>query len=126
MAHDLTRLFAPAPAGSGEPGMDEPSNSTYSLIMPLSIDRILAGAPQVKKDGNAFVIAEEADVVAYIALGQEVLQIAHLGRVELFDEVLLQTYKGERFYFAPEQVVGFRFGGPESKTRLGGAGFMKS
>jgi hypothetical protein len=94
--------------------------------MPLSIDKILSNAPQVKKDGNAFIVAEEVDATAYVALGQEVLQIPRLARVELSGEVVLHTHKGERFYFAAEQVVGFRFGGPDAHQRHGGAGFMKA
>jgi hypothetical protein len=91
--------------------------------MPLSLDKVLSSAPQVKKDGNAFNVAEEADAVAYIALGNDVLQIARLSRVELSNEVVLHTYKGERYYFSAEQIVGFRFGGPEAKHRASGAGF---
>jgi hypothetical protein len=95
--------------------------------MALPIDKILTSVPHIKKEGGGiYVIAEDVDANAYIELGQEVLQIARLSRVELSSEILLQTHKGERFYFEPEQVVGFRFGGPESKTKLGGAGFMKS
>jgi hypothetical protein len=90
--------------------------------MPLAIDKILSSAPQVKKDGNAFIVAEESDAIAYVALGNDVLQIARLSRVELSAEVVLHTYKGERFYFAAEQVVGFRFGGAEHK-RSPAAGF---
>ncbi len=93
--------------------------------MPLSIEKVLSTAPQVKKDGSAYVVAEEADAIAYVALGQDVLQIARLARVELSSEVTLHTYKGERFYFAAEQVVGFKFGGPEAKHRVAGAGFAK-
>ena len=39
--------------------------------------------------------------------------------------VILQTFKGERFYFPPDQLVGLRFGGPESRNKGGGhsAGF---
>jgi hypothetical protein len=94
--------------------------------MPLSIEKVLANAPQVKKDGNSFVVAEEADAIAYVALGNDVLQIARLSRVELSAEIVFHTHKGERFYFSPEQVVGFRFGGPEAKHRPGGAGFTKA
>jgi hypothetical protein len=93
--------------------------------MPLPIDKILQSAPQVKKEGNAFAVAEEADAIAYIALGNDVLQISRLSRVEVGTEVVLHTYKGERFYFGGEQVVGFKFGGPESKHRPSGAGFTK-
>ncbi|HWE31787.1 MAG TPA: hypothetical protein VHB97_27490 [Polyangia bacterium] len=94
--------------------------------MPLPIDKILQSAPQVKKDGNAFVLPEEVDATAYVALGQEVLQIPRIMRVELSSEAVFTTHKGERFYFAAEQVVGFRFGGPEARSKIGGAGFMKA
>jgi hypothetical protein len=94
--------------------------------MPLPIDKILQSAPQVKKDGNAYVIPEEVDATAYIALGQDVLQIPRIMRVELSSEAVFHTHKGERFYFSADQVVGFRFGGPESRNKGAGAGFMKA
>ena len=94
--------------------------------MPLPIDKILQSAPQVKKDGNAYVIPEEVDATAYVALGQEVLQIPRIMRVELSSEAVFVTHKGERFYFAAEQIVGFRFGGPEARNKHAGAGFFKA
>jgi hypothetical protein len=93
--------------------------------MPLPIDKILSGAPLVKKDGNAYAFPEELDANVFVALGQEVLQIQRLSRVELSSEVVFLTHKGERFYFASEQVVGFRFGAPENRHKPGGAGFTK-
>jgi hypothetical protein len=102
--------------------LDAAVDRTYRLIMPLAIDKILSSAPQVKKDGNAFIVSEEAEAVAYVALGNDVLQIARLSRVELSTEIVFHTYKGERFYFGAEQVVGFRFGGPDQK-RSPTAGF---
>ena len=80
----------------------------------------------MKKDGNAFVFPEELDANVFVALGQETLQIQRLSRVEVSTEVLFLTHKGERFYFAAEQVVGFKFGaGEAAKHKLGGAGFTK-
>ena len=105
--------------------LDALGDRTYCPFMPLPIDKILQSAPQMKKDGNAFVIPEEVDATAYVALGQEVLQIPRIMRVELSAEVVFHTHKGERFHFAVEQVVGFRFGGPEARNKHGGAGFMK-
>jgi hypothetical protein len=93
--------------------------------MPFPIEKILTSAPAVKKDGNAFVFAEEHDANVFIALGHEVLQIQRLARVELSSEVVFQTHKGERFYFGVDQVVGFRFGAPESRAKSGSAGFTK-
>ena len=79
----------------------------------------------MKKDGNAFVIPEEQDATAFISLGQEVLQIQRLSRVELASEVVFQTHKGERFYFTLDQIVGFKLGAPEARHKPGGAGFTK-
>jgi hypothetical protein len=94
--------------------------------MPLPIDKILQSAPQVKKDGNAYVIPEEVDATAYVALGQEVLQIPRVMRVELSSEAVFVTHKGERFYFSTDQVVGFRFGAPEARNKQTGAGFFRA
>lgn len=94
--------------------------------MPIAIEKILASAPLVKKDGNAFVFPEELDANIYIALGQEALQINRVSRLELSTEVAIQTHKGERFYFAADQVLGFRFGAAETaRHKPGGAGFTK-
>jgi hypothetical protein len=94
--------------------------------MPLPIEKILSSAPLVKKDGNAFVFPEELDANVYIALGQEALQINRMSRLELSNEVAIQTHKGERFFFAADQVVGFRFGATENaRHKPGGAGFTK-
>jgi len=92
----------------------------------LLIGKILETTAGVKKDGAAWLVSEELDGNAYVALGQEVLQIPRLARVEIAsDVVMLTTYKNERFYFPPEQVVGLRLGGPEAhKARLQ-AGFSK-
>ena len=93
--------------------------------MPLSIEKVLASSPNVKKDGAAYIFPEEVEAGAYIALGQEVLTIQRISRIEISSEVIFQTHKGERFYFGAEQVVGFRFGGAEARHKLGGAGFTK-
>jgi len=59
----------------------------------------------------------------YIGIGQEVLQIPKVTRIEIGAEVLeIANHKQERFFFAPEQVIGFRCGGETNKLR-GSAGF---
>ena len=71
-----------------------------------------------------FVLGEELDANAYIALGQEVMQIPRLARVEISgDVVTLTTHKSERFYFPPEQIVGLRLGGGEARASRSSAGF---
>jgi hypothetical protein len=84
----------------------------------LILPKILDSAPGVKKDGTSYVIAEEVDATAFVALGQEVLQIQRLSRVDIGAEMLkLLTHKGESFFFPPEQLVGFKFGAPERANR---------
>jgi hypothetical protein len=91
----------------------------------LMLSKILDGAHGVKKDGAAYIINEELDATAFIALGSEVLQVARVMRVEVTNElVALQNQKGERFYFPPEQVVGLKVGGEMRASKLS-AGFSK-
>jgi hypothetical protein len=93
----------------------------------LQLTKVLESTTGVKKDGAIYHIPEELDVNAFIALGQEILQIPRLQRVEVgADHLVLLTHKNERFYFPPDQVVGLRIGGPEAKARNSGAGFVKS
>jgi len=91
----------------------------------LVLGKILDGAPGVKKDGGAYLVSEELECTAFIALGSEVLQVARVLRVEIAaDMVTLGTQKGERFFFPPEQIVGWRVGGEGKAAKLS-AGFSK-
>jgi hypothetical protein len=84
----------------------------------LLLGKVLDGAPGVKKEGTAYLIAEEVDATVFISLGQETLQIQRLSRVELgSDHLRVTTHKGEVFFFPPEQVAGFKFGAPERASR---------
>jgi hypothetical protein len=88
------------------------------------LGKILEGLPGVKKEGAVYLVPEEIDAAAYISLGQEVLQIQRISRVDLGQDVVqFATHKGERFFFPPEEVVGFKFGGPEAKMSRTSAGF---
>jgi hypothetical protein len=91
----------------------------------LVLGKILDGSPGVKRDGGAYLLSEELEVTAFIALGSEVLQVARVMKVEIGAEmVTLNTQKGEKFYFPPEQVVGWRVGGEGKAAKLS-AGFAK-
>jgi hypothetical protein len=90
----------------------------------LLIGKVLESAPGVKKDGTAWLLPEELDANAYVALGVEVLQIPRLSRVDITgDVVTLLTSKNERFYFPPEQIVGLRLGGTDAHRGRSLAGF---
>lgn len=92
----------------------------------VPLTKILETAPGVKKDGAAFVIAEETDANVFVTLGQEVLQIPRLMRVELGgDLATFVTHKGERFYFPLDQIAGVRLGGEGVKAGRTNAGFLK-
>jgi hypothetical protein len=88
----------------------------------LVLPKVLDGVPGIKKDGSAYHIGEDLDATAFIALGAEVLQVARVLKIEVGAElVAISTQKGERFFFPPEQIVGFRLGGEPraSKTSAG-------
>lgn len=93
----------------------------------LPITKVLESAPGVKKDGASYIIPEELDANVFLALGQEILQLPRLARVEpSADVIVLITHKGERFYVPPDQIAGLRLGGPESKAGKVYAGFLNS
>ncbi len=91
----------------------------------LQIEKILEGASGVRKEGSAWLFSDETEAHAFVALGNEVLQVQKLQRIEIKNGALaMTTHKGEGFFFPPEQLVGFKFGGADHK--LGGrsqAGF---
>ena len=93
--------------------------------MGLNVGKILEAAPGVKKDGNTYNIPEEVDATLFVALGQEVLQLARVARIDVGGEALrIGTHKGETLWFPQENVVGVKLGAPV-KTKMHGAGFGK-
>jgi hypothetical protein len=95
--------------------------------MSFPLAQVLAAAPGVKKDDRAFLLSEESEATLFLTLGQEVLMVARLARVEIDGETLsLLTHKGERFWFEASQVRGFRAGSAESRGARSSAGFLKT
>jgi len=91
----------------------------------LMVGKILDVAPGIKKDGTSYNIPEEVDATIFVAMGQEVMQLPRVSRVEVgTDAVRLQTHKGEMFFFPPDNVVGVKLGAPE-KANKHSAGFGK-
>ena len=91
----------------------------------LMVGKILDGSPGVKKDGAVYNIPEEVDATIFVALGQEVLQLPRVAKVDVgADAVRMTTHKGETYFFPPEHVVGVKLGAPE-KGHKQGAGFGK-
>jgi hypothetical protein len=89
----------------------------------LVLGKILERIPNAKKDGAAWLLPDDIEATLFVALGEEVLQVAKIARIDIGTEVLeISTHKQERFFFPPEQIVGFRVGG-ESKALRGSAGF---
>jgi hypothetical protein len=86
------------------------------------ITRIFDGVSSARKDGGAYLLPEETDVSIYISLPAEVLTLPRVSKVTTGAELLVvETFKGERFYFAPEDVAGIKLGTTREKDR--GAGF---
>lgn len=90
----------------------------------LQIEKILDATSGIKKDGPAWILSDELEAHAFVALGNEVLQVQKLSRIELKHGALaLTTQKGEGFFFSPDQLVGFKFGGGDHKVGRSHAGF---
>jgi hypothetical protein len=89
----------------------------------LKLDKALADLQGVRKDGSSFLLSEEQDVTFYAALGQEVVQVTRVSRVDPTPEmVTIWTHKGERFFVPPEHIVAIKAGAP-AKVAVGSAGF---
>jgi len=89
----------------------------------LSIEKALAGLPGIRKDGAAYLLGEELDVTLYASLGEEVLQIVRVSRLDLTSEMAtVLTHKGERFFLPPERLVAMK-AGAQTKVASGSAGF---
>jgi hypothetical protein len=91
----------------------------------LMLGKVLDAAPGVKKDGSTYVVPEEVDATVFVAIGEEVVQLARVARVEIgADAVRFSTHKGELFFFPPENVMGVKLGAPERGAKHS-AGFGK-
>ena len=87
------------------------------------LSEIVNGIPGVKKDGAAALIPDDNDFALYVGLAAEVLTIARLAKITLGAEVIsLETHKGEKYFFAPQDVVGARL----LPAKDGGAGGRSS
>ena len=60
--------------------------------------------------GGALTLREDRDVTAFVSAPGEILNVARIVRAELKDKfIALQTAKDERFVFAYDGVLGFKF-----------------
>jgi hypothetical protein len=90
----------------------------------LKLDKALAELQGARKDGAAFLLGEDLDVTLYASLGEEVLQISRVSRIDLGAEMLtVWTHKGERFFLPPERLVALRAGSAKKPTVGSSAGF---
>jgi hypothetical protein len=87
------------------------------------ITRIVDGIAGVRKDGGAHLVPEDVDLSIYVIVGHEVLTVSRVSRLAAAAELLtIETFKGDRFFFALEDVAGFKTGPSEGKPGRG-AGF---
>jgi hypothetical protein len=88
------------------------------------IQRILDGVAGIRKDGAAWLVPEDVDVTVFIGLPSEVMGVPRVARAEAAGELLvLETHKGERYYFAIADVAGVKHGPGEKRSAGRGAGF---
>lgn len=90
-----------------------------------TITHILDEVPGVRKEGGAWLLAEDTEVSIYVSIAAEVLTVPRVARVVPERELMtVTTFKNERFYFAPESVSGIRIGSTEHRSGRS-AGFGK-
>jgi len=88
------------------------------------ITRVFEGISGARKDGGAWLFPEEVEVSLYVSLPAEVLTLPKVSRVLPTAELLtVETHRGERFYFAPEDLSGVKVGSTRERDR--GAGFVR-
>jgi hypothetical protein len=84
--------------------------SQYTGAMTREIILSILESEAAESKGGAAILREDRDVTAFVSAPGEVLNVARIVRVELKDKfVALQTAKDERFVFAYEDVLGFKF-----------------
>ena len=74
--------------------------------------------------GGALTLREDREVTAFVSAPGEILNVARIVRAELKDKfIALQTAKDERFAFAYEDILGFKFAAAANvKDRSAGFG----
>lgn len=80
-----------------------------------------------RKDGNAFVMPDDAELTLVVSLDGEALTIPRVTRVVQIDPtiLLLETYRNERIAVAVEDIRVVKADKPESGRRERAAGFGK-
>jgi hypothetical protein len=74
--------------------------------------------------GGALTLREDREVTAFVSAPGEILNVARIVRAELKDKfIALQTAKDERFVFAYDDILGFKFAtAAAAKDRSAGFG----
>ncbi|HVR61532.1 MAG TPA: hypothetical protein VMU50_06515 [Polyangia bacterium] len=64
----------------------------------------------MKSTSGSFVVREDRDATCFVSTPGDVLPVMRIVKIELRDKSLaLETAKDERFHFAYDVVLGFRF-----------------
>ena len=80
----------------------------------------------IKGGTTGYQLPEGRELDCFIRSSAEVLTVSKVGRVALPEKFLtLENRKGEKFFFAYEDVVGFRIGLQESSKDRSAAGFFR-
>src|SRR5688572_27324994 len=98
------------------------------LVMKLdTLTEILGKHAGARKDGAAFVLANDVEATLFIALEGETLQVPRVQRVEITDTlVVIDSNRGERYAVALEDVRAVKVDRTsDGKGRDRSAGFGK-
>lgn len=88
---------------------------------------ILESTPNIKREGQTYLFADETDATLFVTLGKDVMQVPKVSKLDKKDGLVhLTTQKGERFFFDENAIVGLSLGSAANKSKGAGAGFLPS
>lgn len=77
-------------------------------------------AEGLKASNQGYTVPEEREGTCFLSTGGEPMLIGRVVKIDLRDKYLfVQTSKDERYFFAYENVVGFRFAVPAKERAAG-------
>ena len=92
-----------------------------------TLTEILGKHAGARKDGGAFLFANDVEATLFVALEGETLHVPKVTRVEIADGLVVADAKGgERFACALEDVRAVKIDRTMEKGRERGAGFGKA
>ena len=88
------------------------------------LNKILGAEPNVRREGDSYLIGDEVELTVLLDMGHEALQVAKVRRVTVHsDYFVLETQKGERVFAATQNGLKALKLTPSDAGKARGTGF---